>query len=177
MITLRQTTTPEEVRDEVDCWYDLFINKKIYLWLGVAFLAGGGLLFFYRGGESNSPGVVMLVSAVIYMSYMFLIRRRMTVMQLFQSLRNSPEFGKEVEYVINDNGTITRRCNGRTSEHKLSDFRSAVETPDMVMLFVNRSGWLSFRRNAFSGTDEYLKFLELLGKSGITPVRMNHDRA
>ena len=29
MIKLRQTTTPEEVRDEVDCWYDLFINKKI----------------------------------------------------------------------------------------------------------------------------------------------------
>ena len=177
MIKLRQTTTPEEVRDEVDCWYDLFINKKIYLWLGVAFLAGGGILFFYRGGESNSPGLVMLVSAIIYMCYMFLIRRRMTVMQLFQSLRNSPEFGQEVEYLISDAGEITRRCNGRTGTHMLSDFKTALETPELLMLFVNRSGWLAFRRSAFADIKDYQKFMDLIQKSGICLIRWENDRS
>ena len=175
MIKVRQRTTPEEVRDEVDCWYDLFINKKLYLWLGVAFLAGGGILFFYRGGESNSPGLVMLVSAIIYMCYMFLILRRMTVMQLFQSLRSSPEFGQEVEYLISDTGEITRRCNGRTTTHKLSDFKTALETAEILMLFVNRSGWLAFRRNDFASGKDYQDFLDLIQKTNIRLIRWGND--
>ena len=95
-------------------------------------------------------------------------------------IRESPAYFEALagaEYLISDAGEITRRCNGRTGTHKLSDFKTALETPELLMLFVNRSGWLAFRRSAFADIKDYQKFMDLIQKSGICLIRWENDRS
>ena len=47
----------------------------------------------------------------------------------------------------------------------------------VMMLFVNRSGWLAFRRNAFADIKDYQKFMDLIQKSGICLIRWENDRS
>ncbi|MEA4862585.1 MAG: hypothetical protein VB042_04700 [Victivallaceae bacterium] len=153
-----QTLSPEELRREVETWYDVFAGRKFYVWLGLAAIIGGVLYNLWRGGGTK-PMLVLCLVALLFFVYMFFLHKRLAVGPVFNALKASPGVSGEVRAAISPAGTVTREAAGKISQFPLSSFALAAEVDHGVMLFVSKSGWISLKKSAFPSEDDYRRFL------------------
>lgn len=164
-IILTQTQTEAELRKEVEIWYRSFIGRGYFAWVGFLVIAAGSAISFYRG--SYKPASMLVAAAILFAVYILVLRRKLAINQVFNALKMSPVFGRETRIEITPGGTISIACAGHTGRHQLRDFARAVESPEALLLFVNKSGWISFSRKAFPSEKAYDGLLHNIELNGI----------
>ncbi len=157
-IVFVQTVSAEELRREVETWYDLFAGRKFYVWLGLAAILGGVAYNLWQGGGFK-PLLALCFAALLFFVYMFFLHKKLAVGPVLNALKESPGCAGEVRVAISPAGTVTREAAGKTSQFPLSAFSRAAEVDHGVMLFVSKSGWISLKKSAFPAEDDYRRFL------------------
>ncbi len=172
-IRLVQTQTLDELRQEVEIWYKTFVSRRYFVAVGFVILAAGTIFAAVR--DNFKAAALLGGAAVLFACYTLFIQKKLAVTQVFNALRMSPIFGKETVIDITPGGTISIASNGYSGKHSLKDFACAVETERALLLFVNRSGWLSLSRAAFPSRESYDALIHNIEIHGMRVLRQRND--
>ncbi|MDD4818531.1 MAG: hypothetical protein PHI85_11255 [Victivallaceae bacterium] len=172
-IRLIQTQTVDELRQEVDIWYRTFVSRRYFVFVGFVVLAAGTIFAAVR--DNFKAASLLGGAAVLFAFYTLFIQKKLAVTQVFNALRMSPIFGRETVIDITPGGTISISCNGYNGKHSLKDFSCAVETDRALLLFVNRSGWISLSRAAFPDRESYDELVHNIEIHSMRVMRRDND--
>ena len=165
MIEFVQTSSEESLQREITMWVSIFSRRPWFSWFSLVFVAVGVVMFFVR--DTLLPGFVIIGSGLLFGFYSIYLRPKLNTQQLLTTLKASPGFGKPEKIFINNAAVFITPENEKTREIQLSVFKRAIETKDMIMLFVRRSGWVSFQRSAFKSSEDFDALLRILTYNNI----------
>ena len=165
MIEFVQTASEESLQREISMWVSIFSRRPWFSWFSVVFVALGVVMFFIR--DTLLPGFVIIGSGLLFGFYSIYLRPKLNTQQLLTTLKAAPGFGKPEKVFINNAAVFITPENEKTREIQLNVFKRAIETEDMLMLFVRRSGWISFQRAAFKSTEDFDALLRILSYNDI----------